>query len=232
MTEPTGYPIKNQLLSALPAKAYERLLPHLQPIEMSSGRVLFELGDEIKHIYFPLNSLISLVLEMSDGVTIEVGVVGNDGAAGLTAMLGQSRAINRAIVQIPNGGVQIKTAILQEEFDRAEDLQMLMHRYTVSLLTQVSQTAACNNHHRVEERLARWLLMCHDRVGSDEFNLTQEFIANMIGAHRPTVSTAASALQNEGLIKYSRGLITVLNRRGLESFACECYQAQRTMPLA
>lgn len=232
MIEPTGPRSKNQLLSALPVKAYERLLPHLQPIEMISGRVLFELGEEITHIYFPLNSLISLVLEMSDGVTIEVGIVGNDGATGLTALLGQTKAINRAIVQIPNGAMQIKTSIMQEEFARGEELQALMHRYTVSLLSQVSQTAACNNHHRVEERLARWLLMCHDRVGSDEFNLTQEFIANMIGAHRPTVSTAASALQSEGLIKYSRGLITVLNRRGLEKFACECYRAQRLTPLA
>lgn len=216
---------ENHILAALSAEEYQRLLPHLNPVSLSHGQVLYNVNDQIDYIYFPFNAIISLVLHMESGSTVEVGVVGRDGAVGVTALMGVETASAHTIVQIPNGGMQIKANLIKEEFDRGGKLQKLLLQYAATLMKHVSQTAACNINHSIEERLARWLLMCQDRIKSDELNLTQEFIANMLGSRRPTVSVAASALQTEGLIHYKHGHIKIIDRRGLEAFACECYEA-------
>jgi CRP-like cAMP-binding protein len=161
---------------------------------------------------------------MEDGMDIEVGIVGREGMVGICTLMGEATAPERAIVQIPDGAARAKLAVIKEEFRRGGELQTLLMRYTRAFIRQVSQTAVCNATHSVEERLARWLLMCQDRVESEELSLTQEFIADMLGTRRATVSTAASALQTEGLIRYRRGHIRIVDRRALEDFACECYR--------
>lgn len=216
---------KNRLLNSLPSSEYQRLLPHLKPVHLPHGEVLYEMGGHVEYVYFPHNALISLVTLMENGETIEVGLVGNDGMSGITALMGEETSPDRAIVQIPDGGMRMRLDVIKEEFRRGGALQDLLLRYTRVHLKQVTQTAACNATHTVEERLARWLLMCHDRVGSDELKLTQEFISEMLATRRATVSTAASALQVEGLIHYHRGHIHIIDRKGLEEFACECYGA-------
>jgi CRP-like cAMP-binding protein len=215
---------KNHLLAALSGKEYQRLLPQLESVELSSGKVLYEMGGLVEYVYFPSNSIVSLVTQMETGLTIEVGLVGNDGMVGLAALMGEGTAPDQTIVQIPDGAMRAKLAVIKEEFRRGGELQDLLLRYARALMKQVSQTAACNATHSVEERLARWLLMCQDRVESEELNLTQEFIADMIGTRRATVSGAASALQTEGLIQYHRGHIRIVDRQALENFACECYR--------
>jgi CRP-like cAMP-binding protein len=175
---------KNRLLAALSAGEYQRLLPHFESVELSRGEILYEMGGPVEHVYFPSSALISLVTQMEDGPTIEVGLVGHDGMAGICALLGEGTAPEEAIVQIPDGAMRAKLNVIKEEFRRGGELQTLLMRYTRAFLKQVSQTAACNATHSVEERLARWLLMCQDRVESEELNLTQEFIADMIGTRR------------------------------------------------
>jgi CRP-like cAMP-binding protein len=216
---------RNRLLAALSSSEYQRLLPHLESVHLPHGEVLYEMGGHVKYVYFPSNSLISLVTQMENGATIEVGLVGNDGMSGITALIGDEIAPDRAIVQIADGAMRAQLAVIREEFRRGGELQDLLLRYTRAHLKQVAQTAACNATHAVEERLARWLLMCQDRVESEDLKLTQEFIADMLGTRRATVSGAASALQTEGLIQYHRGRIRIVDRPALEEFACECYEA-------
>jgi CRP-like cAMP-binding protein len=225
MSEASAPQSKNRILAALPHNVYQRLSPYLKHVTLPHGEVLYEMGGAVEYAYFPFNALISLVTQMKDGSTIEVGLVGSDGMTGVTALMGEETSPDRAIVQIPDGGVRVKLSVIKEEFNRREGLNDLLLRYTRTHLKQVAQTAACNATHTVEERLARWLLMCRERVGSDELKLTQEFISEMLGTRRATVSAAASALQVEGLIHYHRGHIRIVDQQGLEDFACECYRA-------
>lgn len=217
--------IKNRLLAALPENQYKRLLPHIEPFAFEHGKILYEIGEPIKYCYFPSDAVVSLVTQMEDGKIVEVGLVGHEGVTGLPFLLGQKRSAERAIVQIANGGVRAKADVILKEFMRGEALQAILLRYVNFLLRQVAQTAACNASHTIDERLSRWLLMCHDRVGSDQVNLTQEFIAEMLGTRRATVNVGAVNLQSAGLIKYNRGRIQILDRPGLERFSCECYEA-------
>jgi CRP-like cAMP-binding protein len=219
--------VKNEILSALLKEEHGRLVSRLEPIELTHGLILYEMGQQVRHVYFPNNALISLVTQMSDGKIVEVGLVGNDGMSGLTALMGEETSPERAIVQIPNGGTRVELSAIKEEFSRGGQLQKLLLVYARKLMRQVSQTAACNASHTTEERLSRWLLMCLDRVEGTELNLTQEFIAEMLGTRRATVSLAAMVLQTDGLIQYNRGHIKIIDRPGLEAFTCECYQAAR-----
>ena len=216
---------ENLLLAALPEDQYQGLLPHLEPFALDHGKILYEIGEPIKYCYFPCDAVVSLVTQMEDGKIVEVGLVGNEGVTGLSFLLGQKKSAERAIVLIPNGGVRAKADVVLKEFMRGEGLHSILLRYLNSLLRQVAQTAACNASHTIEERLSRWLLMCHDRVPSDQINLTQEFIAEMLGTRRATVNVGAINLQSAGLIKYNRGRIQIVDRPGLEGFACECYAA-------
>ena len=219
--------IKNKILAAISKEERGGFISRLEPLKLTSGLVLYEIGDTIRHVYFPNNALISLVKQMTDGKIVEVGLIGNDGMSGLMAVMGQETSPERAIVQIPNGGMRVELSAVKEDFMRGGHLHKLLLTYMCELMRQVSQTAACNASHTVEERLSRWLLMCLDRIEGNELALTQEFIAEMLGTRRATVSLAAMVLQNEGLIQYNRGHIKILDRPGLEAFTCECYQAAR-----
>jgi CRP-like cAMP-binding protein len=216
-------PIPNRILAALPGKAYERLDRHLKPVSLRLGETLYNPEERIPYVYFVDTGVISLVANMNDGASVEVGLVGNDGILGLPVVLGDDISPNHAIVQIAGGAMRMSVAALRKELKRDGALRSLLLLTTLTMLKQVSQTAACNGKHAVGQRLARWLLMCHDRVPGNELKLTQEFISQMLGIRRSGVSEAAGVLQSQGLISYSRGHITIINRSGLEEFACECY---------
>lgn len=219
-------PIKNRILAALPRREYERLLPNLEFISLPLGVSLYKSGDFIEYVYFPNDGVVSLITHMKTGTAIEVGLIGIDGMVGIPVLLGDNIAFEEAIVQIAGSAMRMRSDVFREGLKSVHNpllTQLLL--YTRTLMKQVTQTAACNRLHTVEERLARWLLMCHDRVESDQLLLTQEFIANMLGTRRASVGSAAMALQAEGLIKYSRGHISILRREELEDFSCECYWA-------
>jgi CRP-like cAMP-binding protein len=218
-------PPRNKILAALPAKEYQRLLPRLTPVSLSLGETLYEKEGSIRHVYFPNSSVVSLVTHMDEGTSVEVGLIGGEGMVGLSVVMGDDVSQNHAVVQIADGAMRMTTAALRAELRHGGKLQGLLLRYSLILLKQVSQTAACNRNHNVGERLARWLLLCQDRVGGSELRLTQEFLAQMLGTRRSRVSEAAVILQRAGLIRYSRGIITILDREGLEEFVCECYRA-------
>ena len=215
--------IQNKILAGLPAKEYARLLPHLTAVSLPLGEILYKTEDRIEYVYFPNSGVVSFVAHMKEGASIEVGLAGNEGMVGLPILFGDDVSQNEAIVQIADGAMRMKASVLTEELKRDGELRPLLMRFALALMKQVSQTAACNRNHHVAERLARWLLTCHDRVHGDELKLTQEFIAEMLGTRRSGVSEAAMMLQGAGLIRYSRGHITILDREGLEEFACECY---------
>lgn len=217
--------IRNRILAALPPDEYARLLPHLTAVSLPLGETLYHAGENIAFVYFPCSGIVSLVTHMLDGASVEVGVVGRDGMVGLSILLGDERSPTQAVVQIADSAMRLSAGRLRQELARGEQLVKLLLLYTQARLFQVSQTAACNRNHHIGERLARWLLTCRDRVDSDELVLTQEFIAEMLGTRRAGVSEAASILQTQSLIHYSRGHITVLDREGLEQFSCECYAA-------
>jgi CRP-like cAMP-binding protein len=223
-TTKQAVPVTNRLLAALPKKEYQRLLPELEHIPLTFGDILYEPGDIISHVYFPYDSIISLLSMVENKKVLEVGIVGNEGMAGLPVILGVSTSLTRGLVQSAGTAMRVKTTALHRAFKQDGALQRLLHRYLHSLLTQISQSAVCNRFHLVDARLARWLLMTHDRVESDEFRLTQEFLSHMLGIRREGVSKAAGALQRQEFISYSRGYITILNRAGLEATACKCYQ--------
>jgi CRP-like cAMP-binding protein len=215
---------KNRLLAALPAEEYERLVPHLELVSLPVNQVLYEVGEPIEYVYFPHQAIVSLISIMEDGSTVEAGMVGNDGMVGLPVILGGNKTSNQAFVQVAGNGMRMKAELLKSEFNRGGALQNLLLRYTQALLTQVSQGVACNRLHTIEERLARWLLTVQDRLESDQFPLTQEFIAQMLGTRRSGVTVAAGTLSKAGTIRYSRGKITILNQEDLEATSCECYR--------
>jgi CRP-like cAMP-binding protein len=216
-------PQQNHLLAALPADAYERLKPHLERVQMPLGHVLYESGVQMRHVYFPISSIVSLLYVMEDGASAEIAVVGNEGVVGISLFMGGETTCSRAIVQSAGEGYRIAGALLKAEFYRAGPMQHLLLRYTQALLTQMAQTAVCNRHHSLDQQLCRWLLLSLDRLPSNELSMTQELIANMLGVRREGVTEAAGKLQKAGLIEYHRGHITVLDRPRLEARACECY---------
>ena len=221
--------IENSLLAALPHKVHGRLLAGLEPVTLTFGEILYEPGDKIHHVYFPGASLVSL-LTLADGhLALEVGLLGRDGMVGLPLVLGHKRSSVRALVQGGGTALRMAAARFLKEFRLLLPLQRELYSYTHALMAQISQTAACNRFHVVEQRLARWLLMTHDRVKSDQFRMTHEFLGHMLGVRRVGVTKAAQALQRRDLIRYSRGAITVLDRIGLEAAACQCYKVVRDM---
>jgi CRP-like cAMP-binding protein len=216
-------PDQNHLLAALPAEERGRLIPHLELVPMPLGDVLYESGSELRHVYFPTTSIVSLLYVMLDGASAEIAVVGNEGIIGVALFMGGETMPNRAVVQSAGHAYRLKGQLLKQEFNRSGELQHLLLRYTQALLTQMAQTAVCNRHHSLDQQLCRWLLLSLDRLPSNELVMTQELIANMLGVRREGVTEAAGNLQKAGLIVYRRGRITVLDRAGLEARACECY---------
>jgi CRP-like cAMP-binding protein len=217
----------NGLLARLSRADYARLAPHLEPVEFSIGDVLYEADQRQSHLYFPTTSVVSLVYTSRNGTSAEMGVVGNDGVVGVALYMGGRTRPNRALVQIPGGALRMKAKALRDQLARRGQLQPLLLRYAQALLTQISQTAVCNSLHPVDQRLCRWLLLCDDRVGAGELPLTQAIIAMMLGVRREAVTAAARRLQTAKCIRYSRGRIALLDRRGLESRVCECYEVVR-----
>ena len=218
-----GAPGGNRLLATLTKKEYKLLLPKLKTVSLVLGQELYDPGDVIKYVYFPNDSIISLISKLSETSWLEVGMVGNEGMAGLAVFMGVNSSSTRALVQGSGTAMRMSSAAMRMEANRIGSLHRILHRYSHSLLTQVSQTSACNRFHLVNARLARWLLMTYDRLGVAEFPLTQEFLSHMLGVRREGVSKAAGALQSAKLIRYSRGMITLLDRRGLEAKSCDCY---------
>ena len=216
-------PKQNHLLAALPAADYERLLPHLDLVTMPLGWVVYESGSEEKYEYFPTTSIVSLLHVLQDGSSAEIAVVGNEGVVGIALFMGGDTMPSRAVVQGTGVGYRLRSGVLKKEFERGGDLQHLLLRYTQALITQMAQTAVCNQLHSLDQHLCRWLLVSLDRLPSNELTMTQDLIANMLGVRREGVTVAASHLQSAGLIHYSRGKITVLDRPKLEKRVCECY---------
>jgi len=216
-------PCQNYLLRALPAQETERLFPQLELVPMPLGHVLYESGSQLRHVYFPTTSIVSLLYVMADGASAEIAVVGNEGMVGVALFMGGETTPSRAVVQSAGHAYRLKGQFLKDEFTRAAALQHLLLRYTQALLTQMAQTAVCNRHHSVDQQLCRWLLLSLDRLPSNKLSMTQELIANMLGVRREGVTEAAGKLQVAGLIRYSRGHITVLDRPRLEAQCCECY---------
>ena len=216
-------PQQNRLLAALPETEFKRLLPELELVSMPLGQVLYESGGRLRHLYFPTTSIVSLLYVMEDGASAEIAVVGNEGILGVSLFMGGETTPSRAIVQSAGHGYRLKANLLKEEFRRAGPVMDLLLRYTQALITQMAQTAVCNRHHSIEQQLCRWLLLSLDRLSTLELKMTQELIANMLGVRREGVTEAAGNLQRAGIIRYSRGRITVLSRERLEHAVCECY---------
>jgi CRP-like cAMP-binding protein len=216
-------PQQNRLLAALSPDERERICPHLRLIPMPLGEVLYESGDVLRYVYFPTDSIVSLLYVLADGASAEISVVGNEGLIGIALFMGGETTPSRAIVQSAGHAYQLIGQLLKDEFHRNGELQLLLLRYTQALITQMAQTAVCNRHHSVDQQLCRWLLLSLDRLSSTQLTMTQELIANMLGVRREGVTEAAGKLQKLGVIEYSRGQITVLDRPKLEQLCCECY---------
>ncbi len=216
-------PRHNGLLAALPAADYERLLPHLEFVEMPFGTTICEAGEQMQHVYFLTSSIISLLYETADGASSETAVIGYEGVVGVDVFMGGGASLNRAFIKSAGYGFRIKASILKQEFAQGGALQQLLLRFTQALFTQMAHTVACNRHHTIVQQLCRWLLLSLDRLKTNQINITQDLIANMLGVRRESVTEAARKLQDEGLIHYSRGQITVADRVGLEKHICECY---------
>ncbi|MFZ0305186.1 MAG: Crp/Fnr family transcriptional regulator [Terracidiphilus sp.] len=217
-------PFKNRVLASLPADELKRIRPHLSQVTLKLNRTLHDPGQIVDTVYFLEEGICSTVVTMADGSTIEVGITGTDGFVGLPAVLGTRHSLNRSFMQIAGHGFSIKARALQEHFDGSSELRLSMQRVVQGMLMQTAQTAACNRVHELEERLARWLMMCEDRVQNDSIPITHEFLAMMLGTRRTTVTVAAGMLHKAGLIEYSRGHVAIKNREGLVHAACECYQ--------
>jgi CRP-like cAMP-binding protein len=224
----SGQPVGNRVLAGISSKDYGSL-DQLEPVLLRFGQILYEAGGRIRHVYFPIDCLVSLLTAVDKRRTLEVGMVGNEGMTGMPFILGMGVSGVRALVQGGGHALRMPAAPFRIEFDRNEPLRQALFRYTYALMAQISQTAACNRFHEAEARLARWLLMTRERVGSDEFRLTHEFLAHMLGLRREGVTEAATALKRRGLIDYRRGKIQILDAKGLKASACSCYQAIRTV---
>src|ERR1039458_5061001 len=222
-------PAGNRVLASLPVKSYQRLRAQLEPVILTFGQVLYEPGGPIRQVYFPVDCLISLLTAVDKRRTLEVGMVGNEGMAGMPVVLGVDVSGVRALVQGGGNALRMSSMRFRIAFDRDQPLQQALFRYAHALMAQISQTAACNRFHAAEARLARWLLMTRERVGSDDFPLTHEFLAHMLGLRREGVTDAASALKRRKLIAYSRGEIQILDGRGLTASSCSCYQLVKTV---
>lgn len=218
---------KNHLLAALTAEEYGRLLPHLELVRLAHGKVLYELGDKVRYAYFIESGIVSLLSTTRDGRSVEVGMIGNEGLVGTPIIFGVSQAPHRITVQLQGNAVRIRAEALRLEFKRGGHLHDLLLYYAYTLLTQIAQSAACNRFHTVKERLCRWLLVSCDLVHTDTLHVTQEFISNMMGVQRPSVTAILSRFQKEGIIRHSRGKIIILDRQSLETASCECYQLVR-----
>jgi CRP-like cAMP-binding protein len=216
-------PRQNHLLAALPDAEWARWAPHLEPVELALGDVVYESGSTMRHVYFPLTAIVSLLYVMESGASAEIAVVGNEGIVGIALFMGGGTTPSRAVVQSAGMAVRLAAKSMKDEFDRGGPVLHLLLRYTQALITQMAQTAACNRHHSLDQQLCRWLLLSLDRLQGSELRMTQELIANMLGVRREGVTEAAIKLQSAGLIRYVRGHITVLDRAGLERRTCECY---------
>ncbi|SFU56492.1 Crp/Fnr family transcriptional regulator [Halomonas korlensis] len=222
--DPQSDPRQNDMLAALPLDEYQRLAPLLEPVELKLGDSLAESGELMRYVYFPTDSIVSLLCVMDDGDSTEIAVVGAEGVVGISLFMGGETTPSRAIVQSAGSAYRLKGPLLKSEFYRAGPLQDLLLRYTQALITQMAQTAVCNRHHSLDQQLCRWLLLSLDRLPTNELLMTQELIANMLGVRREGVTSSAGKLQSAGLISYHRGRITVLDRPGLEERVCECYE--------
>jgi CRP-like cAMP-binding protein len=217
-------PLQNHLLAALPEAERARIFPHLRLVSLPLGRALYESGDKLRHIYFPTDSIVSLLYVLENGQSAEISVVGNDGAIGVSLFMGGETTTSRAVVQSAGSAYRLSGERLRVEFDRHGETLHLLLRYTQSLITQMAQTAVCNRHHSVDQQLCRWLLLSLDRLPTNTLVMTQELIANMLGVRREGVTEAAGRLQKRGIIAYQRGRIEVLDRERLEACSCECYR--------
>lgn len=225
----------NYLLSSLPADVYARLVPNLELVALPLGKVLYESGDTLRHVYFPVDCIVSLLYVMEDGASAEISVVGKEGIIGIALFMGGDSTPSRAIIQSGGYAYRLLAQKFKDEFNRHSEMLMLLLRYTQSLITQMAQTAVCNRHHSIDQQLCRWLLLSLDRLPTNRLTMTQELIANMLGVRREGVTEAAGKLQKLGVIEYSRGQITVLDRTQLEELSCECYavvkkETDRLMP--
>ena len=216
-------PKQNQILAALPAEEYARLLPHLELVQLPLGRVLYEPGVEMDYLYFPISGIISLLYVMKSGASAEIGLTGNEGLVGVSLFMGGESTTSRAVTQNASAGYRLKADVLRREFALGGPLQFLALRYTQALMTQMTLTAACNRHHTLDQQLCRWLLLSLDRLPGDELTMTQQLIANMLGVDLAGVTGALDKLQAGGMIRYQGGLITAVDRAGLERHVCECY---------
>jgi CRP-like cAMP-binding protein len=214
---------QNHLLAVLPHDVWQRLAPQMEQVDMPLGQVLCESGSTLKHVYFPVTSIVSLLYVMENGASAEIAVVGNEGIVGISLFMGGDSMPSRVVVQSAGRGLRLKAQLLKEEFNLGGPVMHVLLRYTQALITQMAQTAVCNRHHALEQQLCRWLLLSLDRLSSNELLMTQELIANMLGVRREGVTEAALKLQKLGLISYARGRILVLDRAGLEARTCECY---------
>lgn len=221
-------PQHNKLLGALGEGELERLLPNLELVEMPIGHVLYEPGERLKYVYFPVTSIVALMYVLADGASAEIAVVGNEGILGISLFMGGQTTTSRAVVQSAGAAYRLKAKFLIEEFSLNEQVMKLLLRYTQALITQMAQTAVCNRHHSVEQQLCRWMLLSLDRLQSNELVMTQEVIASMLGVRREGVTEAAGKLQRLGIIHYHRGHITVVDRRKLEKRCCECYRVVKS----
>lgn len=223
----TSGPKQNQLLAALPDPVWQRWLPHLELVELPLGQVLYEAGDTLSHAYFPANAIISLLYVMRSGESAEIAVVGQEGMVGISLLMGGDSTSSRAVVQNAGHGFRISAQVIKDEFATAAPVLHLLLRYTQALITQMTQTAACNKHHSLHQQLCRWLLLSLDRMPGDQLDMTQQLIANMLGVPLVDMTECLLSLQGAGLIRYSDGHITVLDRAGLEKLSCECYSVVR-----
>ena len=216
--------VGNRLLDLIPQQEYAHLHHQLENTQLRAGLVIYESSERLDFVYFPTTAIVSLLYTMEDGSTSEMGLVGSDGLIGIALLLGGETTPNRAVIQIGGRALRMKAKAFREEFDRGGQLRPLLLRYAQALMTQIAQTAVCNCFHTIEQRLCRWLLQCDDRLRKNDFSVTQECISNILGVRRASVTIAAGHLQNAGLIHYSRGTVTIVDRDGLKAVACECYR--------